>query len=84
MTYRHMDFPQHCILYDLAGGHTAEMLKLVNSLDKKVYSPRVYVSAETDKLSGKKAFEAEKGYQTDVSTDLQALSSIFLAYIALS
>ena len=42
------------------GGHTAEMLKLVDSLDKTRYIPRYYVVAETDKMSGKKVVEYEK------------------------
>lgn len=42
------------------------MLKLVTSLDKARYSPRVYVVADTDSMSGKKAMELEKGFQPDV------------------
>lgn len=43
-----------------AGGHTAEMLMLVASLDKQYYCPRVYVVAETDKMSAKRALTREQ------------------------
>jgi hypothetical protein len=43
-----------------AGGHTAEMLMLVSGLDKQYYSPRVYVVAETDKMSAKRALTREQ------------------------
>lgn len=42
------------------GGHTAEMLKLVESLDKTQYSPRMYVVANTDPMSGQKADAMER------------------------
>lgn len=58
-----------------AGGHTAEMLRLVNSLDKQLYRPRVYVTAETDALSGKKAVEAEKGFNPNVRATSSAAAS---------
>ena len=38
-----------------SGGHTAEMVKLVSSLDRCRYSPRHYVAAVTDALSAEKA-----------------------------
>jgi hypothetical protein len=44
-----------------SGGHTCEMLKLSSALDKNIYSPRVYVVAETDEFSVKKAEEADPG-----------------------
>jgi hypothetical protein len=44
------------------------MLRLVAALPKSAYYPRVYVVAETDALSGRKAMEAEKTYQADVRT----------------
>jgi len=44
-----------------SGGHTAEMLKLVETLDKQVYTPRTYFFAQTDKFSQEKLvkFEAD-------------------------
>ncbi len=50
-----------------AGGHTAEMLRLVTSMDRAVYNPRVYVSAATDTMSQYKAraYE-EKAAEDDV------------------
>lgn len=47
-----------------AGGHTAEMLMLVSGLDKHYYSPRVYVVAETDKMSAKRALTREQEWST--------------------
>lgn len=51
---------QLIILYATAGGHTAEMLMLVEGMDKAFYTPRVYVAAETDKMSAKRAFSREQ------------------------
>jgi len=42
-----------------SGGHTAEMLKLVQTLDKQVYTPRTYFIAQTDKFSQDKLAESE-------------------------
>ena len=45
-----------------SGGHTAEMLSLLASLDSSTYSPRDYVIAQTDHTSGQRieAFEAQR------------------------
>lgn len=45
-----------------SGGHTAEMLMLVEGMDKAFYSPRVYVAAETDKMSAKRAVSREQSW----------------------
>ena len=42
-----------------SGGHTAEMLKLVQTLDKQVYTPRTYFIAQTDKFSQEKLAKTE-------------------------
>lgn len=42
-----------------SGGHTAEMLMLLDKLDPAAYSPRTYVVAETDRMSGQKALQRE-------------------------
>eukprot|EP00244_Chara_vulgaris_P003553 TRINITY_DN1658_c0_g1_i1.p1 TRINITY_DN1658_c0_g1~~TRINITY_DN1658_c0_g1_i1.p1 ORF type:complete len:272 (+),score=21.95 TRINITY_DN1658_c0_g1_i1:91-906(+) len=42
-----------------SGGHTAEMLSLVNALDFDRYQPRWYVAGATDKLSLSKAIAIE-------------------------
>ncbi len=42
------------------------MLRLVGALPRETYRPRIYVTATTDALSGRKAMEAEKLYQPDV------------------
>jgi hypothetical protein len=36
------------------------MLMLVEGMDKAFYSPRVYVAAETDKMSAKRALSREQ------------------------
>jgi len=42
-----------------SGGHTAELLKLVRSLDPFIYSPRTYYLATTDMLGKEKVKEVE-------------------------
>jgi len=42
-----------------SGGHTAEMLKLVQTLDTQVYTPRTYFIAQTDKFSQEKLEKTE-------------------------
>lgn len=37
---------------------------LVAKLDKSFYTPRCYVVAETDKMSGNRALTQEKGFDT--------------------
>lgn len=44
-----------------SGGHTAEMLRIVEHLNLENYSPRVYVHAQTDQLSAKKVRDLEDG-----------------------
>lgn len=43
-----------------SGGHTAEMMLMVKNLRTEVYSPRLYVVANTDKMSKEKVKEFEK------------------------
>ena len=50
-----------------SGGHTTEMLKLVTSLDKKTYHPRIYLIADTDNFSEAKLTEAEEDTNKDWS-----------------
>ncbi|KAL3252343.1 hypothetical protein MRX96_017662 [Rhipicephalus microplus] len=42
-----------------SGGHTFEMLKLVENISTTSYSPRVYVTATTDPMSADKAKQLE-------------------------
>lgn len=42
-----------------SGGHTAEMLRIVKHLNVENYSPRVYIRAQTDKLSAEKVRDLE-------------------------
>ncbi|XP_021961066.1 UDP-N-acetylglucosamine transferase subunit ALG14 homolog isoform X2 [Folsomia candida] len=44
-----------------SGGHTMEMMTIVKSLNRKLYSPRTYVIAESDTLSFQKVQEYEQG-----------------------
>ncbi|XP_031833283.1 ALG14, UDP-N-acetylglucosaminyltransferase subunit [Nomia melanderi] len=43
-----------------SGGHTAEMIRILNHLNLKNYSPRIYVHADTDVMSVEKVKELEK------------------------
>jgi len=47
-----------------SGGHTAELLGLIGTLDPLVYSPRTYYLANTDKLSEQKAKVLEEKLET--------------------
>jgi hypothetical protein len=49
----------------MAGGHTAEMLKLLDHFNRKQYVPRCYVVAETDAMSGTKASRKEQEHGGD-------------------
>ena len=42
-----------------SGGHTTEMIKMLRSLDREVYKPRLYFIAETDHFSEQKIRELE-------------------------
>ncbi|CAL1684043.1 unnamed protein product [Lasius platythorax] len=44
-----------------SGGHTAEMLRIVEHLNFENYSPRVYICARTDELSAEKVRNLEDG-----------------------
>ena len=52
----------------LAGGHTAEMLTLLQKLNGKEGSTRSYVVAATDQLSAQKAQRYEEGLLQTIST----------------
>lgn len=43
-----------------SGGHTAEMMLVVNNLQTEAYSPRLYVVANTDRISKEKVKQFEK------------------------
>ncbi len=44
----------------IPGGHTAEMMALLKGMDASAYTPRCYVVAETDRMSGQKAVSFEE------------------------
>ncbi|EFJ41508.1 hypothetical protein VOLCADRAFT_98502 [Volvox carteri f. nagariensis] len=50
-----------------SGGHSAEMLMLLDKMDKARYSPRSYVVAATDRMSGPKALARERIWQNEDS-----------------
>ena len=49
-----------------SGGHTTEMVALSRALDRKIYTPRTYIIAETDQLSKMKIEKEESGRDDDV------------------
>lgn len=51
-----------------SGGHTAEMLQFLGGMKLQNYQPRVYVAAESDGMSVKKAeaFESLRSSQADI------------------
>ena len=56
------DPPVHTMAVLGSGGHTAEMIALLESLDDAIYSPREYVIADTDHTSADRiaAFEQSR------------------------
>lgn len=57
------------------GGHTAEMMALLQGFDLSVYSPRCYVVAATDGMSGAKAAAFEAAAAPTVCADEEAPGS---------
>lgn len=53
-----------------SGGHTTEMLKLIETLDFVKYSPRCYVMASNDVTSMQKVKNVEQNKRTDRKNDL--------------
>jgi beta-1,4-N-acetylglucosaminyltransferase len=47
-----------------SGGHTSEMMGIIGGLNLKRYTPRIYVSAEGDKMSQEKVERFEKANKT--------------------
>jgi hypothetical protein len=45
----------YCFVFWLLGGHTAEMMNIVTTLQKDRFTPRYYVAALTDNMSLQKA-----------------------------
>lgn len=56
---QHRTLPARTMIVLGSGGHTAEMLQLAGSLDRTRYTPRIYVVAETDKMSLTKVIAEE-------------------------
>lgn len=48
-------FQKHLLVFFGSGGHTGEMLNLLNALDDKLYSVRSYVAGSDDTMSVSKA-----------------------------
>ncbi|WIA43778.1 hypothetical protein OEZ86_010201 [Tetradesmus obliquus] len=51
-----------------SGGHTAEMLMLLESMDRAFYCPRVYVAANTDHMSATRALSREQEWAVSKDT----------------
>ena len=49
-----------------SGGHTTEMVALARALDRRIYTPRSYIIADTDHLSRLKVEQEECGDADDV------------------
>lgn len=54
-----------CFLFHL-GGHTSELIRLLGSLSEN-YQPRIYIVANTDKMSLDKIEQFEKSRNGEVS-----------------
>lgn len=69
----------------IEGGHTTEMMRLLGSLSS-YYQPRIYIVAETDKMSVEKitSFEKEKtsrgGSKVGIDKSLILFVSILLTF----
>lgn len=59
-----------------SGGHTAEMLQIVEHLDFAKYAPRQYVMAETDKTSVVKVIDVEVRREPDTTKQQYEIVSI--------
>lgn len=51
--------PVKTIIFLGSGGHTTEILRIVKNLNFNLYTPRIYIHAQTDNLSAKKIKELE-------------------------
>lgn len=60
-----------------SGGHTAEMIAIVNELNKRKYSPRLYVLADTDKHSETKALNVESMVESQSTAGPESAFQIF-------
>ncbi|KAL5113100.1 hypothetical protein TcWFU_010366 [Taenia crassiceps] len=65
------------ITWTLSGGHTAELMSYLRLLPPN-YSPRIYVVASNDNLSGEKALEFEN---TRLNNDLPRARGVGQSYI---
>jgi beta-1,4-N-acetylglucosaminyltransferase len=61
--FRKSSHPVKTMIILGSGGHTAEMLRIIKHFNLKNYSPRIYVHAQTDKLSCDKVRDLENSNQ---------------------
>ncbi|XP_058060444.1 UDP-N-acetylglucosamine transferase subunit ALG14 homolog [Anopheles bellator] len=59
-----------------SGGHTAEMLRIVDRLDCNRYTPRQYIIANTDKTSVVKVIESEVRREPDTAKQMYEIITI--------
>ena len=55
-----------CNEFVTVGGHTAEMINLLNVLQKNSFTPRYYIAAATDNMSLQKAQVLENSWLNEV------------------
>lgn len=67
-------------MFVVSGGHTAEMLSLVRSMNLQQYAPRYYIAGATDKMSLSRA-ERDEAQLLQVHDEMsQGLSQGFRIY----
>lgn len=59
-----------------SGGHTGEMLRIVDRLDNACYTPRQYIVASTDKTSVVKVIESEIRREPDTANQAYEIITI--------
>lgn len=64
-----------------SGGHTAEMLRIIKHLDLKNYSPRIYIHAQTDRLSRDKVKDLENGNRDYKTVEIYRSREVRQSYL---
>ncbi|XP_052867327.1 UDP-N-acetylglucosamine transferase subunit ALG14 homolog [Anopheles cruzii] len=72
----HRTNPARTMIVMGSGGHTAEMLRIVERLDCNRYTPRQYIIADTDKTSVVKVIESEVRREPDTAKQMYEITTI--------
>ena len=64
-----------------SGGHTTEMLQLLSHLDPRLYTPLIYIVADTDDTSERR-FQALGGRQPDVVLTIPRSREVGQSYVS--